>query len=256
MNLPYHKEDNAVQLYNALSHISTYLPAVSASSPICEGRFTQLVDSRLHFYKGKSIEIPSVAGDVIPEYVSSFKQFETEVINRYSVDMENAGITAEKLLNVDYMNQRGVRFRFNREAIEVRVMDEQECIKSDVAFSCFVRAAVRGLIETGIVHPNHELLFNDYNAIIKEGLSAEVGHPNGKTAQEVCRYFFSLASDYAEESERKYLWIIKKRIENGNLSDLIQKRVLAKAQKTNFNEAMISVYQELANSLSSNQPYF
>jgi gamma-glutamyl:cysteine ligase YbdK (ATP-grasp superfamily) len=256
LNLPYYKEANAVQLYNALTHISTYLPAISASSPICEGKFTHLVDSRLNFYKSKSIEIPSLTGDVIPEYVSSFKQFKTEVINRYSLDMEKAGITAEKLLYVDYMNLRGIRFRFNREAIEIRVMDEQECIKSDVAFSCFIRAAVRGLIETKSVLPNHELLINDYDAIVKEGLNAEIKHPNGKTAREVSRYFFSLASDYANQSEKKYLWIIKKRIENGNLSDLIQQRVLAKAKKTDLNQAVKEVYQDLANNLSRNQPYF
>ena len=40
------------------------------------------------------------------------------------------------------------------------------------------------------------------------------------------------------EDEKKYLWLVKKRIENGNLSDLIRERVLKKAQKTDFKEAI------------------
>ena len=102
----------------------------------------------------------------------------------------------------------------------------------------------------------HQLLVNDYNSIIENGLEAEVQHFAGKTARQVCQYFFNLASKYANETEKKYLWIVKKRIKEGNLSDLIRRRVLNKAQRTTFEEAIISVYSKLAECLSDNQPYF
>ncbi len=95
-----------------------------------------------------------------------------EVIARYSQDLERAG--ADKtLLNREWVNSRGVIFRFDRCALEVRVMDEQECVKSDVAFACFVRAALRGLIASNTALLPHDVLVKDFNAIIVDGLRAD-----------------------------------------------------------------------------------
>ena len=51
--------------------------------------------------------------------------------------------------------------------------------------------------------------------------------------------------EYATEDEKKYLWLVKKRIEEGNLSELIRERVLRRAQKTSFHQAIIDVYSTL-----------
>jgi hypothetical protein len=61
--------------------------------------------------------------------------------------------------------------------------------------------------------------------------------------------------EHATEDEKKYLWLIKKRIEEGNLSELIRERVLRRAQKTSFHESIISVYSTLIKCLMDNQPY-
>jgi gamma-glutamyl:cysteine ligase YbdK (ATP-grasp superfamily) len=254
LNLPYSTEEEAVSLHNALTHLCAYLPAISASSPICEGHLTPYDDFRLYNYQMKCREIPSIAGDVVPEYISSFSQFRNEVSDRYSSDLSNAGVSIEDF--ADYVNQRNVVFKFARKAIEIRVMDEQECIKSDVALSCFIRSTIRGLLALNDGLLSHKILVNDYNSIIKNGLEAEVLNPRGKTARQICQYFFNLASEYADEKEKKYLWIIEKRIKEGNLSKLIRRRVVNRAQKTTFDEAVISVYSELARCVSDNQPYF
>jgi hypothetical protein len=60
----------------------------------------------------------------------------------------------------------------------------------------------------------------------------------------------------ASEDEKKYLWIIEKRIKNGSLSELIRQRILKKTQKTELTEAIISVYSTLTKCLADNQPYF
>jgi len=255
LNLPYFNEKNGINLYNTLAHVCAYLPAISASSPIYESQLGPNIDNRLYHYKMMMQEIPSMVGDVVPEHISSFRQFQTEVVNRYSQDLANAG-AGKEILYKEWANLRSVIFRFKREAIEIKIMDEQECIKSDVALSCFIRATVRGLLAEKREPPPHHLLVNDYNSIVKNGLSAKVLHPHGETARQVCQHFFSLASEYAEKNEKKYLWIIKKRIEEGNLSELIRNRVLTKAQKTTFTEAVVSVYLKLVKCLSHNQPYF
>jgi hypothetical protein len=135
-------------------------------------------------------------------------------------------------------------------------MDEQECIKSDVALSCFIRAALRGLIARKAELLPHDLLVHDFNAVIKEGLNAEVSSPHGKTAKRVCQSYLDLASEWADADEKKFLWIIKKRLENGNLSEIIRGKVLRRAKKTDFHEAIINIYSTLIKCLSDNEPYF
>ncbi len=255
LNLPYSRENKGVLLHNLLADLCAYLPAIAASSPIIEGTISPNADNRLFFYKVNQREVPSITGDVIPERASSFAQYRENVIGRYSQDLAKAG-AGKTLLFKEWINSRGVIFRFDRSALEVRVMDEQECIKSDVALSCFVRAALRGLMAEKAEPLPHQLLVNDFNSILAEGLNAKVLHPQGETARQVCRYLFNLASENAEEAEKKYLWIVRKRIENGNLSDLIRERILRKTQKTNLNEAILNVYSTLIKCLADNQPYF
>jgi hypothetical protein len=255
LNIPYSNQESAIFMHNMLSEICAYLPAISASSPIYEGKFGENVDNRLCFYMLNQKEVSSITGDVIPEYVSSFKQYEKEVIERYSLDLAHAGVD-ECLLYKDWVNSRGVIFRFDRKAIEIRVMDEQECVKSDVALSCFIRALLRGLMERKAEFLPHEILVKDFNSVIKMGLDAKVAHPMGQTARQVYQQFLKIAWENATVEEKKYLPIIQKRIEHGNLSEIIRERVQQRAQKTDFKEAVINVYSMLIKSLIDNQPCF
>jgi gamma-glutamyl:cysteine ligase YbdK (ATP-grasp superfamily) len=242
-------------MHNLLAEICTYLPAVAASSPIYEGKIGGLTDCRLHFYMQNQKEVPSIVGDVIPEVVSSFKQYNKEVIEQYSRDLANAGVNG-CILHKDWVNSRGVIFRFDRKALEIRVMDEQECVKVDVALSCFIRALIRGMIEREFKPLPHEVLVKDFRTVVVEGLDARTMHSEGQTARQVCEYFYKIAWRNATEEEKKYLPIIEKRIERGNLSDVIKERVQRKAQKTDLREAIVNVYSCLMRSLIKNQPYF
>ena len=255
LNLPFQKEADAIQTHNQLANLCAYLPAISASSPIFEGKEGPEVDNRLEFYRVNQKEVPSVTGDVIPEYAASLKQYKRDVIGGYSHDLAKAG--ADKtLLNREWVNSRGVIFRFDRSALEIRVMDEQECIKSDVALACFVRSALRGMIAGDAELLPHEGLVKDFDAVIKDGLNAQVANPHGNTARRVCQNYLNLAMEHATEDERGYLWLIKRRIEEGNLSELIRSRVQRRAQKTSFHEAVVDVYSTLINCLRDNEPYF
>ena len=255
LNLPYENEEDAFLLYNALANVCAYLPAICASSPVYEGKLSDYLDNRLCFYKTNQKEIPSITGQVVPEYVSSFRQYQKEVIGKYTSDLEEAG--ADKiLLNKDWVNSRGVIIRFDRKALEIRVMDEQECIKSDVALSCFIRALLRSLIQRKFELLPHNILVENFNLIIRNGLEAHVSTPKSQTARQICQNFLEIASEKATEEEKRYLPIIQRRIEFGSLSEIIRKRLQQRAQRTDFKNAIINVYSELLNSLRSNQPYF
>jgi gamma-glutamyl:cysteine ligase YbdK (ATP-grasp superfamily) len=254
LNLPYSNKVDGVLLHNILAGLCAYLPAISASSPIYEGKTGSYVDNRLWFYKTNQVEVPSVVGDVVPEYTTSFNQYKKEVIGKYSQDLARAG-AGKALFFKEWVNSRGVIFRFDRAALEVRVLDEQECIKSDVALSCFIRSLLRGLTTNQEELLPHDMLLSDFNSTISEGLNGTVLHPEGKTARDVCEYFFKIASENADENEKRYLWIVKKRIESGSLSEVILKRVKEKAQKNDFVEAIRSVYSKLINCLVNNEPF-
>jgi gamma-glutamyl:cysteine ligase YbdK (ATP-grasp superfamily) len=255
LNLPYSNEENGILLHNVLASVCAYLPAIAAASPIFEGGFGRDVDNRLIFYLQNQKEVPSVTGDIVPEYVSSFGEYRKEIIGKYSSDMAEKG--AENLiLHKDWVNSRGAIFRFDRRAVEIRVMDEQECVRSDVALSCFIRAVVRGLLERETELLPHGLLMKDSKSIVADGLDARTLHPSGQTARQVCQHLLRIAQENASEEEQKYLSIVQKRIECGNLSEIIRERVGKKAQRTDFEEAVVNVYSELAKRLMDNQPYF
>jgi gamma-glutamyl:cysteine ligase YbdK (ATP-grasp superfamily) len=255
LNLPFQKEVDAIQIHNQLTNLCAYLPAITASSPIFEGKIGSEIDNRLKFYKINQKEVPSVTGDVIPEYVTSFSQYKNEIIGRYSRELISSGVD-KTLLNREWVNSRGIIFRFDRQALEVRVMDEQECVKSDVAMACFVRASLRGLIASNADLLPHNLLVENFNSVVKDGLNAAVSSPNGKTARQVCKYFFDLAQKHATGDEKKYLWLAAKRIEEGSLSERIRANILRCAEKTGFHQAIVDVYSTLIKCLSDNEIYF
>ena len=254
LNLPYQKEVDALSQYNLLANICPYLPAVAASSPIYEGAMRENVDNRLGFYKSNQREVPSVAGDIVPEYVFSLNDYCEKVIGRYSRDLKKAG-ASKILLFKEWINSRGVIFRSDRRALEVRVMDEQECVKSDVALSCYVRAALRGLLDHEPELQLHELLVADFNAVLIKGLDAEVQNAHGSTARQVCEYLYRVAWANATAEEKRYLPLIHRRIEGGNLSDLIRRDICRKAQRTDLKEAIVAVYSKLIKCLNANEPY-
>ncbi len=256
LNLPYAHEKEGILLHNKLAEVCAYLPAIAASSPVYEDRIGENVDNRLRFYKENQFEVPSVTADIVPEYISSFSQYLEQIVGRYSTELAAAG--ADKiLLNKEWVNSRGVIFRFDRRALEIRVMDEQECVKSDVALSCFIRALLRGLVkEENADLLAHDLLVNDFNKIVADGLKATVQHPQGRTAKQACQHYLRIASKNATGEEKRYLPIVEKRIERGNLSEIISKDVKRRSQKTELHEAIVDVYRRLTKSLISNQPYF
>jgi gamma-glutamyl:cysteine ligase YbdK (ATP-grasp superfamily) len=254
LNLSYGNKEDAISLHNSLANLLPYLPAISASSPMYEAKVSEYIDSRLHFYWINQRAIPSITGDIIPEYVDSFKDYRRITINRYSEDLQKAG-APEFLLHREWLNSRGAIFRFDRKAIEIRIMDEQECIKADVALSCFTRACLRGMLLQNDPYLPHNLLVQDLTSVIKEGLEATVQHPKGPTARDVCKYYYKIALENASIEEKAYLPLAKTRVDDGNLSNLISRAILRKEQKTDLNEAIISVYLKLVDCLTENRMY-
>ena len=254
LNLPFRTEEDGVKLHNVVANLLPYLPAIAASSPIYESKIGRYLDNRLHFYALNQKEIPSITGDVIPEYVNSFSEYLDRIIGRYSEDLRKVK-APECLLNKEWINSRGAIFRFDRDAIEIRVMDEQECIKVDVALSCFIRCVLRAWMSEKVNLRSHEELVKDLWSIVGNGLSAEVSYPNASTARDACFIFLETAKTVATAEEKGYLSIVEHRIRDGSLADLILRDIAGSAGVQNFNEAVLEVYMRLAKCLRDNVPY-
>jgi gamma-glutamyl:cysteine ligase YbdK (ATP-grasp superfamily) len=121
------------------------LPALAASSPVVEGRASGFLDTRLRVYRDNCTRVPSVAGRVIPEPIFTRREYEGVLLAGIYEDL--AASDPEGVLRHEWVNSRGAIARFDRGALEVRLLDAQECPRADLAVAALVVAAVRALVE-------------------------------------------------------------------------------------------------------------
>jgi gamma-glutamyl:cysteine ligase YbdK (ATP-grasp superfamily) len=154
INLPFQGDEEFARLHAAIRMVLPIIPAIAASSPIVEGRSTGLMDTRMDVYRGNSRRIPSVAGSVIPEPVFSRHAYHTEILERIWADL--APHDPEGVLRFEWANSRGCIARFDRSAIEIRVIDAQECPAADLAVCGAVVGVVKALA-TGVLGDQQEM---------------------------------------------------------------------------------------------------
>jgi gamma-glutamyl:cysteine ligase YbdK (ATP-grasp superfamily) len=145
LNLPFCGADEFGRLHAAIRPVLPLLPALAASSPIMDGHITGTLDNRLAVYAANQRRIASIIGDVIPEPVFTPEDYEREILQRMYADI--APIDPEGLLQHEWLNSRGAIARFDRNAIEIRLLDVQETPVADLAIAGLVTAAVRALAE-------------------------------------------------------------------------------------------------------------
>jgi gamma-glutamyl:cysteine ligase YbdK (ATP-grasp superfamily) len=145
INLPFAGDEEFGRLHAAVRCVLPIIPAIAASSPIFDGRVTGIRDSRLDVYRANSSRIPSVTGLVIPEPVFSRSEYEREILEPMYAEI--AEHDPEGILRYEWLNARGAIARFDRSAIEIRIVDSQECPACDVAVAFAVSAVARALVE-------------------------------------------------------------------------------------------------------------
>ena len=143
INLPFAGDEEFGCLHAAIRLLLPLLPALAASSPLVAGHATGMLDSRLEFYRTNQKKIPEIAGQVIPEAVFSRAAYEEEILA--ATYREIAPFDPEGVLQEEWLNSRGAIARFDRCAIEIRVLDIQECPKADLAIAALIVALVRAL---------------------------------------------------------------------------------------------------------------
>jgi gamma-glutamyl:cysteine ligase YbdK (ATP-grasp superfamily) len=144
INLPFSGDDEFRRLHGAIRLLLPLIPAIAAASPYADGVAAPVLDMRLEVYRHNCDRIPSLTGHLVPERVRSRAEYESELLGRLYRDLEP--YDPDGTLRDEWVNARGAIARFSRGAIEIRVIDNQECPAMDLALLRFFVHILQGLI--------------------------------------------------------------------------------------------------------------
>ncbi len=153
LNLPFANDDELHRLHAAVRHLLCALPALAASSPVADGRDSGFADYRMEVYRHNSRRIPEITGLVVPEAIDSAASYRERIL--LPMYRAIAPYDPQQILREEWLNSRGAITRFDRFAIEIRVLDTQECPRADLAILGLVVAVLQALIEERFGHLQH-----------------------------------------------------------------------------------------------------
>ncbi|MCA9125811.1 MAG: hypothetical protein KDB22_01955 [Planctomycetales bacterium] len=145
LNLPFCGDEEFARLHAAVRILLPLLPSLAASSPVLEGRYTGMLDSRMHLYADHCAKLPELSGQLIPEPVFDEESYRQQIFQPIANAIEL--LNPDGALQVEFLNARGAIARFDRGSIELRVMDVQEYPAADVAICAGVTAVIRAMCE-------------------------------------------------------------------------------------------------------------
>lgn len=258
INLPFYDDKEFEKLHAAIRIILPLLPGLCASSPILEGQITGFKDTRLEFYKTNQKEIPDLTGMVIPERVFSKLDYYATIFE--PIKRAIRPYDANKILDQHFLNSRGAIARFDRNAIEIRLMDIQECPKADIAICAFVIEVLKALVNKEFCTLQtqkswtKEDLFLILDDAIKNAEDSKItciaylklfGLPTSTTVGEVWNHLYQHIKPKLHKSHYKSIELI---LEQGTLAT----RLLKALQKDSSKKNIIAVYGQLQDCLQSN----
>ncbi len=209
INIPYQGKEELVAMFNMIRALIPYLVAVSASSPIVEGRVTTYMDNRLVYYRQNQDAIPQICHGILPERLSCADEYVR--INR-QIYSELKKFRAEILCR-EWVNSRGVIVRFTRSCMEVKAIDEQECLHSDMAISAFLLALLRSDLK---LEEDEGSLLAMLEDAMRQGTDA---------LRPELERLYARAEKSATAEERRYLPLVARRIEQGSLAEIMVRRL-------------------------------
>ncbi|MCB1977568.1 MAG: glutamate--cysteine ligase [Nitrosomonas sp.] len=144
-NLPFADDAEFSRLHAAIRLVLPILPALTASSPVASGRYSGFMDFRMENYRTHQIKIPASMGKVIPDTVISRNTYQQRILAPMYREIDN--YDPDGVLRHEWLNVRGAVARFDRNAIEIRVMDVQECPYADLAIAVVLMNIIKALYD-------------------------------------------------------------------------------------------------------------
>lgn len=258
INLPFYDDEEFEKLHAAIRIILPLIPALCASSPILEGQITGFKDTRLEFYKTNQKEIPELTGLVIPETVFNKADYNTIIFEPIKDAMRP--FDKERILDQYFLNSRGAIARFDRSAIEIRLIDIQECPKADIAICALIIEVLKALVNNEFAtlkiqkEWSKQDLFVILNDAIKHAENSKIenlhylqlfGLKNVSTTNVVWKHLYNWVKPRLHQCHYKTIDLI---LEEGTLSTRILKAIDGDTSENHI----IDVYRQLQQCLTNN----
>lgn len=260
VNLPYANDEEFCQLHNLIRLILPLLPAIAASSPILDGKPTGLLDARLHYYMQNQSRIPSISGDIIPEFIRSEQEYQQRILD--PMYQEINVWDPDKILQHPWLNSRASIPKFEHKAIEIRILDTQECVLADIAIAKIVYAILKNWHHSSPYYLKKpcdtKVLKRVFDMTLHQGLTTPVDEaelfnqwqvPSQlHTLRDIWSYLIERNSSVLNDKEQLALEHI---VTKGNLSERILRAV-----GPDFNESRVrTVYGHLTSCLLTNEQF-
>ncbi|MCK9632687.1 MAG: glutamate-cysteine ligase family protein [Methanoregula sp.] len=233
VNLSYRSSRELVAMYNTLRTLLPYLIAVTASSPVVEGELTGTCDNRLVYYRGNQKEIPLICNRIVPDTIGSVGDYRMEQEEIFS-ELRSRGAD---ILCEEWVNSGGIIIRFSRKCLEIKALDEQESVHSDMAVCAFIRSLLR--CRSLPVETDQDALLALTEVAIRDGTAG---------MREELGQLYDAAWRHATVDERHYLPVIRERIDRGSLAELMSERI-------SKGEELTPILSEMAECLRTNRSY-
>jgi glutamate---cysteine ligase / carboxylate-amine ligase len=263
INLPFANDAEFAALHAATRFVLPILPALCASSPLCDAAPTGWLDSRLWHYGRNAQRIPSVAGQVIPEPLYTRAEYESQLLDRIYRDL--APHDPDGVLRHEWANARGCIARFERGAIEIRVLDINECPRADLAIAETIVALTRALCDERFAGLDElrgfatDDLARLYQRSIRDADRAEIDD---------ARYLKALGVPGTRAQTREIWLHLLERLPDAHLSSAarglvrrildggcLSRRILAHLSSPPRREEIDEVYRELCACLAKGEPF-
>lgn len=253
LNLPFANDEEFGKLHTAIRLLLPIIPALSASSPILDGKPTGYMDARMEAYLHHQERLPQLMGSLIPEAVLTEEEYYREVFGPIGKAM--APFDPDGIMDHQFANSRGAIARFDRYAIEIRVVDIQECPGADLAIAELIVATLKALVDGRWVSNylqrawHHNDLLAIFKTVIKDAGATTISSREfllmfgldrpAATAEELWSHIFTEVGNDLSADARKAITHI---LHHGCLAHRILKRTGPHPNKALITE----VYKELA----------
>lgn len=263
LEVSFHNDDEFAKLHAAARLLLPIIPALSASSPFLEGRYTGFLDSRMEAYLHAQEKHPDLMGSLVPEAVYSQEDYYREIYG--PIVKVLAEHDPARILDHQHMNTRGAVPHFERNMLQLRVMDTQECPSADLAIAEFVVAVLRALTSGRWVSsyvqrawPETDLL-GIFLQVIKDGGNTMIANrdyllmfgllrQDQMPAMKLWQHLFVELYGELGENCRQHIGHI---LEHGCLAQ----RILKHTGRTPDHASLVKVYGELAKCLKEDSSF-
>ena len=261
INLPFIDDSEFEKLHAAVRILLPIIPGIAASSPVLDGKFTGYKDTRMHYYKSNQKEIPHMTGKLIPEQV--FNKADYNKIIFEPIIKAIKPFDTENILDHHFLNSRGAISRFDRNAIEIRVIDIQENPTADVAIAAFIIEVLKLLVSEELISLedqkswHEDELFLIFDEVIKNAENTLVTNKSylaifdlqkEADVKKIWKKLYNLVGEKLSENHRKHIEFI---LQNGSLATRILKALRNDFSKENIKR----VYFRLGECLQENRMF-